>query len=189
MKKINTLFIIFALILVNSCRKDEVVIINNPNSKGNVMLLKVSKSNTFEGGLEFDLQDFNSPKADLPIIFTTYSLYDKNGFFIAYGAEEDTLLHSLNSEIKIPKKLWSTESFKADSTKITYNEEIFQFLVSDNIDVESAWSLISNLELVLYYRRLNPKSKIAVLETIENEYDEELSIFIPYKALYFFLAK
>ena len=188
MKAILFLLILPSIFLL-SCRKDE-SLHTDPESKGNILMLKAD-GETLIGGIEFNLSEFESPSDELPITISANSNNNciQSEIALEYGLNVDTLLHFSNNNLVKPKELLCPAYFDTTELSIDYSVNLFQFIGKDMLKIESSWEFVSNLELVIYYRKLNPTSKIAVFETSENEFNEELDISYPRKAYYFFFAK
>lgn len=130
----------------------------NTDKKNTVLLLKVDYvTNTFEGGIELDMNSTLSEVDSLPISIDIIPAADFGNVTLFYEPEHEmifdgSIIWSGTGQIKIPEKFDKAASFKTKTKSIDLPDSSkIQLIYSNFEDYLPIWEAVNNLEIVETY--------------------------------------
>ncbi|MFT4601064.1 MAG: hypothetical protein ACI857_001241 [Arenicella sp.] len=175
--------LIFTIGLLVSCRKDDVKP-ELPEPRGNVLLLELDASYSFEGGLELQSNNLVANADTLPINSYRYdpNLVDNGSGYVIENTT-DTILKFENGFRVSPSLFEPAQNFSLNPafSSVPFDSNVFHKVHSlDNqIDLQLIWDSIKTIELIYSYGNLNPSVKMSVVRTVVYEFDSQLDVSIP----------
>jgi hypothetical protein len=187
----HSIYLFLIGLVVFSCNKDKVPPPIQPNyyqSNGNLLILKIDDD--LEGIYEYNLTSIALNNDSLPLYFETSSFGINTYSYLKFTPNPDTLIQISSYNFTFHTALIDKKELENLMYSLPFDALLFQGIGNqNNLDFETLWSRISNLDIVKAYRSSNPSSKIGVNRIIINEYDEQLGFSVPNEKHLIYLVK